>query len=104
MTDTQRIIAETLASAYGFKESHVLTTAENIVRALEDAGLAIVAAGGETIAPDVLAIILIDPRMWADTIRTIARQRAGLERRMAGRVKPIAADDVDCGVPHLVEG
>lgn len=53
MTDAQRIIAETIASAYGFKESHVLTTAGNIVSALEDAGLAIVVTGGETIAPDV---------------------------------------------------
>ena len=103
MTDTQRIIAETIASAYGFKESHVLTTAENIVRALEDAGLAIVAAGGETIAPDVVEIILSDPQMWFDTIRTIARQRARLDRQLAGRRKPIEPDDVDCGVPHLVE-
>ena len=53
---------------------------------------------------DVADIIISDPRMWADTIRTIARQRAGLERRLAGRVKPIEPDDVDCGVPHLVEG
>lgn len=54
--------------------------------------------------PDVVEIILSDPRMWADTIRTIARQRARLDRQLAGRRKPIEPDDVDCGVPHLLEG
>ena len=56
------------------------------------------------IAPDVAEIILSDPRMWSDTIRTIARQRARLDRQLAGRVKPIDPDDVDCGVPQLLEG
>jgi hypothetical protein len=43
------------------------------------------------------------PRLWSDTIRTIARQRARLDRQLAGRRKPIEPDDVDCGVPHLIE-
>lgn len=52
------------------------------------------------VPPDVVEIILSDPRLWCDTIRTIAQQRARLERRLAGR-KP--ADFSDCGIPHLVE-
>lgn len=56
-----------------------------------------------TLPPDVVEIILSDPRMWADTIRTITRQRARLDRQLVGRVKPIERDDVDCGVPHLIE-
>lgn len=50
------------------------------------------------IAPDVMEIILSDPRLWAGTIRTIARQRERLNKRIAGR-RP--ADFSDCGVPHL---
>lgn len=57
-----------------------------------------------TLPLDVANIILSDPQMWSDTIRTIARQRARLDRQLAGRRKPIEPDDVDCGVPHLVEG
>ena len=79
----------------------------NFVTVVENVYIAMAAA--ETpragmIAPDVAELILSDPRLWSDTIRTIAKQRARLDRQLAGRRKPIAPDDVDCGVPHLLEG
>ena len=80
----------------------------NFVTVVENVYIAMVGAAETPRAAmlplDVANIILSDPQMWSDTIRTIARQRARLDRQLAGRRKPIEPDDVDCGTPQLLEG